>query len=568
MNTRIPCRSGFALALLLAGSTLACRPAPPSPDAVATYDQGEITLAELEAFRGELPPGRRTPPPEADPTDWSKRQVERVFIRKVMVTPAAIEALSNEPAFESEITTAIRGALARAYMANHNTQMRVTRPELEAHFEAHKERFLRPELRSFRSILIAVPDNASAEERRRQRAKAEELRDRIAAGEAFETVAREASDSVSAATGGFVAPKARHQLRPAVADVVFSLQTGEISEVVSSAAGFHIFRVIGIRPADPPELDRHLPRVAEAVMTKKRTDYYDQVVADTLAERGVESEPWPEAGYPPDFAAGTVYFELDDHRVLGSDVVALAQQLGSPSRAYRRLVGDLVLSAAFAAQWPGDVDPIERQVRRRLATAKIERQSLRDYVEALPADRLESFFNDNTEIFVSDTQVELTQFSWPLDPESPEAQMSGPTRFAEALRHAPEEALELWEAEVAKSGAVRRGYPLLAVSVIANRQPGLVLYLSENPTSGEIIGPYRVGNSLNLIKVETVAPSRQLSFAEARASIPAEMLRRNRAAVVEEWIGDLAAEYDLQIIEERLLAPVSAPDGAEAGTES
>jgi parvulin-like peptidyl-prolyl isomerase len=448
--------------------------------------------------------------------------------------------------------------------------MRVTRPELEAHFEAHKDRFIRPELRSFRSILVAVPDNASADERRRGRTRTEELHDRIVAGEAFEDVAREGTDSVNAATGGFVAPKARHQLQPAIADIIFSLEPGEISDVVRSEAGFHIFRVIGIRPADPPELDRHLPRVAEAVMTEKRAAYYDEVVADALAERGEASEPWPETGYPSDFAAGTVYFELDGHQVRGSDVVVLAQQLGSPAIAYRRLVGDLVLSSAFAAQWPGEVGPIEQQVRTRLATARIERQSLRAWVESLPADRLEAFFNDNADLFVSDTQVELTQFSWPLDPANPDAAMTGPTRFAEALRHAPEEALGLWEAEVADSEAVRRGYPLLAVSVIANRQPGLVLYLEQDPKPGEVIGPYRVGNRLNLIKVETVVSSRQLSFAEARANIPAELLRQNRAEIVDDWIDHLAAEHDLQIIEERLSAFVPAPGGAqaEAGTES
>lgn len=93
-------------------------------------------------------------------------------------------------------------------------------------------------------ILIQVPESADREERDRLRARAEELRERIASGADFAELARRHSDDpASAAEGGDLGWIERGQLLPELESVLLELPVDSISDVVPTRLGFHIVRV-------------------------------------------------------------------------------------------------------------------------------------------------------------------------------------------------------------------------------------------------------------------------------------------------------------------------------------
>lgn len=92
------------------------------------------------------------------------------------------------------------------------------------------------------------------------RALAEELRQRILAGEDFATLAQQYSDDTgSGAEGGDLDWFGRGRMVAPFEEAVFSLEVGEISEPIKTEFGYHIIEVLEkdeARPKDPSQLEQ------------------------------------------------------------------------------------------------------------------------------------------------------------------------------------------------------------------------------------------------------------------------------------------------------------------------
>lgn len=95
-----------------------------------------------------------------------------------------------------------------------------------------------------RHILLRTGEGATDSERDSVRALAEELHDRIQAGESFEQLASEYSeDPGSAAGGGDLGFFRRGTMVPPFEEAAFALQPGELSDVVQTDFGLHLIQV-------------------------------------------------------------------------------------------------------------------------------------------------------------------------------------------------------------------------------------------------------------------------------------------------------------------------------------
>ena len=95
-----------------------------------------------------------------------------------------------------------------------------------------------------RHILLAPPANSTPAQRDSVRRAAEVILDRLRAGEEFEPLARQYSaDSASAVQGGDLGFFERGQMVVAFDSAAFSLEPGQLSNLVVTPYGFHIVRV-------------------------------------------------------------------------------------------------------------------------------------------------------------------------------------------------------------------------------------------------------------------------------------------------------------------------------------
>lgn len=98
-------------------------------------------------------------------------------------------------------------------------------------------------------ILVRIPENASPEVIALRRARTEEVLKKIQAGEDFAKLAATYSDGPEALKGGDVGWREQDRLPQLFIDAINKTKVGGVSEVVRSANGFHLVKLLGKRAA-------------------------------------------------------------------------------------------------------------------------------------------------------------------------------------------------------------------------------------------------------------------------------------------------------------------------------
>ncbi|GMR00619.1 MAG: peptidylprolyl isomerase [Zetaproteobacteria bacterium] len=127
--------------------------------------------------------------------------------------------------------------------------MEVDKADIQTAYEERKAQFTQPETRRASHILARIDKNADANTRKLARAKIEEALKQIRSGKSFSAVAKKMSDDVTAKKGGDLGYFAQGVMVPAFDKAVFSMKKGETSDIVKTQFGFHIIRLVDIKPA-------------------------------------------------------------------------------------------------------------------------------------------------------------------------------------------------------------------------------------------------------------------------------------------------------------------------------
>ena len=175
-------------------------------------------------------------------------------------------------------------------------QVTVTEADIEAYYEANKDRLKHDGLVGARHILIKFSENATEEQKKAALEKIQALRVEIAGGKDFAEVAKANSDCPSKERGGDLGYFPKGTMVPEFEKAAFSLNEGELSQVVETSYGYHLILVYGKKPAgtvpladvqDQLEKDvkqRKLYEAMKAQIEKLQKTAKVQVLDKTLAE--------------------------------------------------------------------------------------------------------------------------------------------------------------------------------------------------------------------------------------------------------------------------------------------
>ncbi|MEO7793906.1 MAG: peptidylprolyl isomerase [Thermoanaerobaculia bacterium] len=179
---------------------------------------------------------------------------------------------------------------------------KVSDAEVEEFYQAHRVEFAGSERIILRHLFRRLSVRGPEEAREAARAELEGLRREVLAGADFAHLAQTRSDSQSARFGGLIAPQARGQLEPSIEVQVWRLAVGELSEVVETPIGLHIFRLEqrlppqNIDPATAREVSRR--KLTFAALAAARERFFDQLVRESgahWAPQRLELPPVPTA---------------------------------------------------------------------------------------------------------------------------------------------------------------------------------------------------------------------------------------------------------------------------------
>jgi peptidyl-prolyl cis-trans isomerase SurA len=145
--------------------------------------------------------------------------------------------------------------------------------EALAYHAEHIDEFTQPGAVTLREIFVAVPAaaqgvNVAADEEARETIEA--LRKRVLDGEAFETVAAEASTAPSRANGGLIGPLNDAELNPALQKLLGTMKPGDISEVLRTPTGYQILKLEARTEPQVLSAEQARDQIADRLYDQKR----------------------------------------------------------------------------------------------------------------------------------------------------------------------------------------------------------------------------------------------------------------------------------------------------------
>lgn len=208
--------------------------------------------------------------------------VDYTLLAQTLAKDSTLESLDVEPMLQGRLEQEMILALRDSVIMGDTT---ITDAELRELFVTHAPG---AEVRA-RHILLGFPIQASAAQRDSVRSEAEVLRERLLAGESFEDLARQYSqDPGSAAQGGDLGFFPRDAMVEPFAVAAFSLEPGEVSEVVETPMGYHIIRV---EEKEAPTFEDVAPRFRQEMLQLQHMEAESLYVATLTDAVGMQIQP-------------------------------------------------------------------------------------------------------------------------------------------------------------------------------------------------------------------------------------------------------------------------------------
>lgn len=401
---RPDCRRFFGLALLaVAALALAGCTGRPS-DILAKSDVGIVTQTDLERYILELPEDKRRPRADQTLDEWRREQLENLLVADALAAEG--ESLLDGAEGAARIRRARLTALAEAYRTEAiDNQLDLSDEAVRRYYDEHVDEFGNDEQIRLSHIFRRVPSDAAPEARAAARAEMEELVATLRGGANFGDLARERSDSETAHQHGLIGRLDRGVLEPEVEEIVWSLEEGELSEVVATPVGFHIFRLDKRISPTTVSFEEARERLRRRLENQGRKRLEDEQFNLLLKDSGALYRPKLLAQIQT-VEPATPVFELDDYRIRVADVTAYARQAGFLE--LRRQPPEDWLRAAVMARlfaWKALEEDLERrpdvagQISRAERAAKIEiaaqRQLERQLEKLETSGVLQTFYDEH-----------------------------------------------------------------------------------------------------------------------------------------------------------------------------
>lgn len=264
---------GLALGLALrpgSDPVAAQQPAPAvlqqtaSSPAVARLGNQQVAAEELKTLFASLPEDARAQlrGNRAALDAWIRSRLAQ----KAVLEQADAQGWRQRPEVEQQTRAATEQIVFRDYMQS-VSQVPAGYPsaaELQQAYDSGKAAWMTPPLYRVSQIFLAVAEPQAVEQVRRQ---AQELSRKAQAAPAdFAALAAQYSQDRDSDSG----LQPLQQLLPEVRSAVARLKVGGVSEVVQSAAGFHVLKLTEQQPARTATLDELRERLTQALRAQRQ----------------------------------------------------------------------------------------------------------------------------------------------------------------------------------------------------------------------------------------------------------------------------------------------------------
>lgn len=300
--------STFVLAsLLLVSSCKGEKKPKEDPNVIATVNGEVLSRADFEQeLQRDLTSMEGMTPQSPEQLDISRRALVDTLIDRMLLLQAAKSAnivvspeevdrgvlriSSDYPAegFEEALAqgqltmaelkqkTAQLLSIEKLFQAQVYSRAAVTEDEISEYFEAHPEEFEIPEEVHAQQIVVKGLDDAK------------KVQAQLRSGKKFPDLARKYSLSADAKVGGDLGFFPRGVMPPKFDEVCFKLGVGQVSDVVESEYGYHLFKVLEKKPASKKPLADVRIQIEEKLLKEKRANAQKEYLKELRAKAEIK----------------------------------------------------------------------------------------------------------------------------------------------------------------------------------------------------------------------------------------------------------------------------------------
>lgn len=163
--------------------------------------------------------------------------------------------------------------------------------EMQEHFEANRESYVQPERASAQHILISPASDSDAD-RVTAESRLDGIRAQIQGGTAFADLAAMHSECPSGKqNGGSLGWFGRGMMVPEFDDAVFSMNVGELSDIIETQFGFHLIYKTGADEGGEASFDESEPKIRDLMRHDRRGRCIAEHVAELREKADIQGLP-------------------------------------------------------------------------------------------------------------------------------------------------------------------------------------------------------------------------------------------------------------------------------------
>jgi parvulin-like peptidyl-prolyl isomerase len=164
----------------------------------------------------------------------------------------------------------------------------VTKEDIKKAYDENISKYQKKESVHIKQIFLSISTKTSPSEIERKKSLAIEIRDRLKKGESFSEVAKEFSEEPAGKEGGDLGTFGKGQLILEVEKKAFSMQVGEISEIIQSQVGLHIIKLLEKKEGKIIPIEEVDLELREKIYNKKIEASFGKWLTDLRAKAFIE----------------------------------------------------------------------------------------------------------------------------------------------------------------------------------------------------------------------------------------------------------------------------------------
>ncbi len=165
-----------------------------------------------------------------------------------------------------------------------------TEDEMKAHFEAHTEEYMKPERAQGQHILIK-PTSDTDDDKEVAWKKIEGIKKELGDGANFGEKAQEHSECPSGkSAGGSLGWFTRGMMVPEFDNAVFSMEVGELSDIVETQFGYHVILKTGHQEGEEASYDEVGDKIREFLRHVKRGEVLSTHMRELREKATIEND--------------------------------------------------------------------------------------------------------------------------------------------------------------------------------------------------------------------------------------------------------------------------------------